>query len=851
MWDLLTPNLRAAVLGIWKTPGVSAAILITLALGIGANATMFGVIDRLLLSPPQHIIDADQVRHLYIERTGGNGLRSPGRVLTYPDFNDIEHLPAFASIAAYSAGLPKWTMGTGAEARRVRIQQASASLFPTLGVRPLRGRFYGADEDKAGVPLTAVLSEEFWTRELGRDPHAIGRVIQLNRGRYEVIGITPAGFTGAELDPIDMWLPLHASAYAESGADAGFDDRGMGWIRGVARVKDGVSPEAVEAQLTTTHVAAVRAYELERGQAFLERKHHTPVDVQKPRYFASSVIVARGPNPSRMSSISLWLAGVSATVLLIACANVANLLLARGIRLQREMAIRVALGANRRRLISQLMTEAGVLAAAGALAALAVAWWSSGVIHTVIIPDVAFTDTGMTRRLMLFIAIAAATTALLAGFLPALQAGRTAGADALRASRGNSSSRSTVRGALMIGQITLSVVLLIAAGLFVRSLWSATRTDVGFDYDRTLTVSIDNEVDVNADRFARRRRRSDLYREAMARVSSLPGVQSAALAAASVPLAGSDAFGRSELSVPGLDEIPRMPGGGPHKYWGTEDFFATLGLKIARGRAFQPNEFKAGAEPVAMVNETFVRTIWPDRDPFAQCVTFNDPDRKRADGSPEPGPCRRIVGIFKDVARSSLSEPKSLQIAMPATPDAYFKLLVVRANTNTDPAALIGSIRQVVGVMSADVRFVDARPLAERFEVLLGPWRMGSIMFTAFGVLALTVAAVGLYSLLAFAVAQRRRELGIRAALGARRPDLIRLVMHQAARLVGVGLLLGMTAAIAASRYMDGMLFEVKTGDITVYATVMLTLIASGALAALVPAWRATSVQPTTAMEAE
>ena len=358
-------------------------------------------------------------------------------------------------------------MGAGADARRVRVQQATATLFPTLGVHPLRGRFYGPDEDAPGAALTVVLSEEFWTRELGRDANVIGRVLQLNRGRYEVIGIAPAGFTGAELNPVDMWLPLRASAYAESGNDAGFDDRGMSWLLAVVRLKPAITDVTADAQLTTAHVAALRAYGQERGAAYLERRHHTLVDKQAPRVFAASVIAARGPSPSRMSSISLWLAAVSAIVLLIACANVANLLLARGIGMQRDMTIRVALGANRRRLISQSMTEAGVLAAAGAVAALGVAWWSSRVVHAVILPGVAFTDTGMSRRLLMFTALAAAVTALFAGFLPALQASRAAdtGAEALRASRGNSSSRSTLRGVLMVGQITLSVVLLIGAGL--------------------------------------------------------------------------------------------------------------------------------------------------------------------------------------------------------------------------------------------------------------------------------------------------------------------------------------------------------------------------------------------------
>jgi predicted permease len=846
MWDAMRQNLRTSVRGLLKSPGVSAAIIVTLALGIGANAMMFGVIDRLLLSPPQHLTQPDRLRHLYLERGGADDLRRTSRILTYPDLEDLQALPALESVGGYTAGVGSWTMGVGAEARRVRVQQAAAGFFPTLGVKPARGRFYAADEDAPGAPLTAVLGDEFWEREFGRDPAILGRVLQLNRGRYEVVGIAPAGFTGAELSAVDVWLPLRASAAAESPGDAGFDDRGMGWINAVVRLKPGVTDDAADAQLTTGYVAARRAFEAERGAAYMDRRGLPRVDREAPRLFTASVIAARGPSRSRVSSIAIWLAGVSLVVLLIACANVANLLLARGIRARREITIRAALGAGRRRLLFQLLTDAGVLAGAGALAALAVAWWSSRVVHAIVVPDVAFTDTGMGLRLLGFVAAAAVMTTLLAGLLPALQASRTAGGDVLRASRGNSSSRSDLRGALMIGQITLSVVLLVGAGLFVRSLWRAVATDVGFDYRPTLSVTIEANTDPGGTRAERGRRRAELYREALQRVSALPGVRAAALSAATTPLAGIgiDNFGPNELRIPGFDAIPQMPGGGPFKYSGTERFFETLGLTVTRGRAFEPGEFKAGAEPVAMVNETFARTIWAGRDPLAQCLIYADPDKKG-----EPAPCRRIVGVFEDIARSGLSEPPALQAAYPAMPDANIKAMVIRADG--DPAPLIPSIRRAIAGISPAVRFAEIRPGATRFDNLLGPWRLGSMMFGAFGLLALLVAAVGLFSLLAFGVAQRQRELGIRAALGANRRHLIQLVMGQAARLVFGGLALGIAIALAVGRMMGGLLFGVTPTDLPVYGGVILALIVAGGLAGLAPAWRATSVNPARAFEAE
>jgi len=862
MADAFWQHLRAAARGLRGTPGVSMAIVFTLALGIGVNAMMFGVIDRLLLSPPQHLAQADRLRHVYLERAGSDGLRSLSRLLTYPDLRGVQPLSAFASVGAYDAAVRTWTMGAGVEARRVRVQQADAAFFPTLGVHPARGRFYGREDDTPGAPLTAVISDEYWERQFGRDPDVIGRVLTLNRGRYEVIGIAPSGFTGAELGAVDVWLPLTASAFAEAGPNAGFDDRGMSWIRIVARLADDVTSEAADAQATTAYVAALRAYEQERGPAYLASRHHVLVDAAKPRVFTASVIASRGPSPTRMSAISRWLGGVSLIVLLIACANVANLLLARGIRARRELAIRVALGADRRRLLIQSLTEAGLLSAAGAAAALAVAWWSSGIVHAFLVPDVAFTDTGMTRRLILFLLGATVMTTALAGLLPAVQASRVASTDALRAaSRGNASARSRLRDALMIGQIALSFVLLVGAGLFVRSLWSAVNTDVGFDYERTLSVSIEDAIDAGAGRQAVQRRRTELYREALARVSTLPGVRSAALAAATTPLAGLDRFTPQELRVPGVDALPQLPGGGPYRYSGTEAFFTTLGLQVTRGRAFEHGEFQDGGEPVIMVNETFARTLWPTRDPLAQCVTYVEPkppstnmpstNTPSTNTGPQarPAPCRRVVGVFKDIARLGLADRPALQLAYPALPDTYIKRLIVRAEG--DPVSLIPSIRRAVLGVSSDIRFVEVRTNAAAFETLLGPWRLGSIMFTAFGVLALLVAVVGLYSLLAFGVAQRRRELGIRAALGARRAHQIRLVAGQAAAIVVTGLVLGTLMALAAGRLINGILFGVTATHFPVYGLVLLTLIAAGTVAGLVPAWRATAIAPSTAMDSE
>jgi predicted permease len=445
----------------------------------------------------------------------------------------------------------------------------------------------------------------------------------------------------------------------------------------------------------------------------------------------------------------------------------------------------------------------------------------------------------MDGRLLLFVSAATAVTAVLAGLLPALQASRTSPGDVLHHSaRGNTDTRSSLRNALMVAQVALSVVLLIGAGLFVKSLSQAAEADLGFDHNRIVVVQIEGIPDIERDR------RDQLYRAALSRINGLPGVHTAVLASETIPLWGYNE--QHEMRVRGMDSIPRVPGGGPYTYSGTEGFVEALGLEIVRGRSFTSGEYRTGAELVVMVSESFVRTIWPGQDPMVECVILEHGAVER-DG---PEPCRSVVGVYKDIAVRSLADAGGLSVTWPTPPESTrLGGIIVRAGG--DPLNLVRSIREQVHAISADVRFVRVNLISDRVDGLLGPWKLGATMFTAFGVLALVVAAVGLYSVLSFGVAQRQRELGIRAALGATRQDLIRMIMGQAARFVSMGLALGAAIALATGRFIDSLLFGVEASDPSVYGLVIITLFVAGAVAALVPAWRATSVNPTTAIQAE
>jgi putative ABC transport system permease protein len=828
MWDTAWQNVRNASRGLRRTPGVTAAVVAMLALGIGANATMFDIVDRLLLRPPDHVTEASRLRLLYAQRATLS-LPKFARNLTYPDIEDLRGLSSLEAVSAF-APPRRMTLGAGSDAQKVRVQLAEASFFTTLGVRPLLGRFYAPREDQPEAPLVAVLSEPFWKRELGGDPRALGRVIAVGSKRYEIVGIAPNGFTGVDLNAVDLWIPLRAAMVAETGRRS-LETRTWWWANAVVRLRPGVSDETANAQMTAAHVSARREVERAGGEAYLSKG---------PAWlYGVSIIAARRPNPSMTASVSLWLAGVSAIVLLIACANVANLLLTRGMQMRRELAVRVALGAARGRLIALVLTEAALLAGGGAIASLIVARWS-GALARSFLPDITFTDAGVGTRLIVFNVLAGALTVVVAGLLPALQAARTSAAEALQSgSRGSSARRSRLRGALMVAQTALSVVLLVGAGLFVRSLSRAVHADVGFDAQHVMVATIEEQTGIAP------ARRDELYREALQRVRSLPGVRRAALSIEST-IAFGGWSGPGGIKVPGGQVIDDLPDGGPFLYQGTPEFFETLGVTIVRGRSFLADEYRTGAEPVGMVSDTFAKTVWPDRDPIGQCFEM----AASYAGKIPPQPCRRVVGVFRDFARVGLADKGTISVAVATRPGRTSPQALV-ARFDGDPQTVVPLVRQAIVGLSSDIRFVQAEAMSERVDELLEPWKLGATMFLVFGGLALLVAAVGLYSLLAFGVAQRRRELGIRAALGAQQRDLMGMVMRQAGAFVAAGLVVGVALSLAAGRFVEDLLFGVTAADPAVYALVVVILAVAGALAGLVPARRAMRVSPATALQAE
>lgn len=819
-------DLRAAVRVFRSAPGFAFAVVFTLALGLGANATMFGAVDRILLSPPEHVVDHEDLRFVYHSGLGSRSINGP-LSYSFPDYESIRDLPVLDGAAAYRPRRAL-TMGSGPDARRAILQGATAEFFPLLGVLPGHGRFFDATDDRAGAPPVAVLGHGFWDREFGQDPDVLGRTVTLGSHSYEVIGVAPKGFTGAQLESVDVWVPIRMNVPLTTSWEA-LRSRGAWWYRVIVRLGDGVSDEEAERVMTDAHTAGVTAA-VEAGEGNLRNGVGATLHT-------GAFMMALGPNSDTDTAITLWLAGVSILVLLIACANVTNLMLARGIDRQRERAVRLAFGVSRRRLMTQALAEALVLATAGGFAALFVARWSGQALYGLMLPGIPLPESPVDLRLVAFVTVVVLLATVVAGMLPAVQAMRTAPGDVLRRSSRGATGGSRARDLLTLGQVSLSTVLLVGAGLFVQSLNETLRTDTGFDHDALVNVILEQErVDPGL--------RDQLHREARTTLRSLPGVDEVILSSSQRPLYGWDE--QSSLIPSRLDSLPRLPDGGPYTYAGTEGYVETAGLRILQGRGFAPSDYDNDAPFALMVSRSFAEGAWPGLDPLRECVTLQR-GVTELDG---PEPCRPVVGVYEDLIVRSLGDEGIWSVTWPIPRDAP-GLRGILVRVQGDPADYVQSIRDRLTTLSSEIRYVHVLPMSDRIDRMRGSWKVGATLFSVFGLLALVVASLGLYSVLAFAVARRSREIGIRSALGAQRWDLVSMVVRRAARLIGIGLVVGVLLAALMGRSLEAVLFGVPAVNPMVFSLVAIVLIGAGLAAAWIPAWNATAIDPVGAMAAE
>ena len=827
----LARDLRYTARALRREPLFTAGVVGTLALGIGANATMFGIVDQLLLRPPSHVVEPSAVRRFYTASRDDHGVEHYDPGFGYAAFATLRTTSqSFIDLAAWSGPSPQ-PLGRGTDAREVLVGDATASLFPTLGARPVLGRFFTEAEDSPPTgSAVAVLGHELWRTAFAGDPRVLGRTVTIAGRDFEVIGVAPPGFTGIELQRVDVLIPMTTASAGPISRMAPpgtpwWELRSVEWLELLGRIKPGVTTAQAEAELGVLY----QRFRTSDPGASSPRRGAAP---PAARIVLAPVHVERGPERSPSARITLWLMGVSAFVLIIACANVTNLLLARAARRRREIAIRLAIGSGRGRLVRQLLIESLLLTTAGGIAGLLLAHWGGSFVRTVLLPSVTWDRTLTDPRVLLFTFAVIAVSGILAGIVPALQASRPDLTDALKAGRREGHGRQArTRTALLITQAALSVVLLVGAGLFVRSLDVASRAPLGFEPKGLLHLGSNlrgagySAVETAA-----------LYEQMRERIRGLPGVGSAALVA-SVPF-----WSRfnTDLRVPGLDSLPRMAGGRPTYSAVSPDYFATVRTRLLRGRQFTDAD-RQGSTPVAIVSETTARLLWPGGDALGQCVRL---------GQADSIPCMTVVGVVEDVHWDALREKPRLHVYAALAQRGDPPALLVRVRG--DETATVEAIRRVVYEIAPRVTFARLVPVSSYVDRQLRPWQLGARMFTVFGVLALVIAAMGLYSMLAYAVTLRTHEMGVRMALGARMGDVLRLIVSDGVRVTLVGVVIGLGAAALLAPLLQALLYDgVSSRDPLVMSGVALALLAVALLASLAPALRAARADPSAALRSD
>lgn len=812
-------DLRFALRSLRRRPILTTAAALTLALGIGVNATMFGIVDRLLVRPPAHVQEPERVVRFYTTASSpGPGQEPFTTVLadhqTYTLYRDnarsLSHVAGFMQ--------RELTLGRGLAARQIDATLATASLFPMLGVQAVRGRFFAEEDDRASATPTVVLSHELWESQFGGRASVVGETIHVAGREYTVIGIAPPEFTGIELGTTDLWLPLHVAYPAAFGTLSGPIERiGGFYLDLAARLRPGITSEAASAEATS-----------------LRRGNPSPSSMQSSLTTTlGPAIEERGLDASDDVRIATWVAWMSIVVLLIACANVANLLVARAVERRREIAVRLALGVTRWRLARLVMIEALALATSGAMLAILLSLWTTDLLRATLLPDITWATRPLDPRILGATAVIALVAGVLAGFIPALRAGHGDLTPALKQGERShgSASHAIVRRSLLVVQGALSVILLIGAGLFVRSMDQLHAVDLGIDPDALVAqVHLETAGYKEADVAA-------FFERAVEAVRPLPSVERVALAA-TTPFGS--AYG-SSVRIPGRDSLPELPSGGPYEYVVSPGYFATIGTSLLRGRDFSEND-RAGATPVMIINETMARAYWPNENPLGQCAVLST------------GVCAEVVGIVENARRFQLQEEPSALFYIPVAQSAgrhaaSQRVLVARARNNARDAAR--DVRVAIQSLAPNLPFVNVQPLRERIDPQLRPWRLGAVLFSTFGVIALLVGATGLYGVINFGVVQRRPEFAIRGALGQRAPAMVRSVLAEAVRYMALAVALGTLASLALGRVVESLLYGVSPYDVTVYVTVTLLLLTIALVAAAIPALRAARVNPAEALRAD
>jgi predicted permease len=823
-------DLKHAFRVLRKNPGFTCVVVLTLGLGIGANTAIFSLMDQVLL---RALPVREPGELVLLDGPGAfRGKTFNDQTFSYPMYKDFRD-----RTEVFSGVLARFPMAVtvvwNGESERVSGDLVSGNYFEVLGVRPAVGRLFNAADDRTpGAHPVAVLSHGFWTRRFGSNPAVLNQTLTVNGHPLTIVGVAAQGFNGLQVGGnADVIVPVMMKAQMTPTWND-LDDRRSRWVNVVARLKPGITAEQAEVQMNVVYdqikqqeIAAYANVSENFKQRFLQK--HLEVlpggrglsDLRSQ--FSSALVVL------------MWMVGV---VLLIACANVANLLLARTTSRQKEIAVRLALGASRATIVRQQLVESAVLAAAGAVVGVGFAMWSGSVLLAALPGSESARSLSSTPdlRVLLFAFVLAAATALVFGIAPAIQATRHAAASALKDEAGSvvgGGRQARVRRVLVVAQVAMSMLLLVGAGLFARSLYNLRSVDPGFQVDRLIAFSIDPSLSGYS-----QDRTRQFFETLQRELSNVPGVRNVSMSEIGA-LSGNN--WRTTVRVDGYqpkegeDMNPSFDGVGPQ-------YFSTMGIPLVAGREFKDSD-AAGAPKVAVINEAMARYFFGDSNPIG---------RRFGQGGGNPTDIE-IIGVARDSRSDTIREKSGRYVYIPYRQDEGVTSLTFYVRAAGDPAAVTAAVRQTVQRLDANLPIYGMRTMEAQVAESLFVERMVASLSVAFGILATLLAALGLYGVMSYAVTRRTREIGIRMALGAERARVLWLVLREVAALSTVGVVIGFTGALFATRRIEAQLFGITRNDpLTVAAAIVLLLLVALA-AGWFPARRATNIDPMLALRSE
>ncbi len=805
--DILRQDLRYTLRTLARSPGFAITAIVVLALGVGANTAAFSVTDFVLIRPLP-FPSSERLVQLWEKLPGYSQME-----LSPANFVDWRRMSkSFEGMGAFSEGSVN-LVGQG-DPERISGAVMTADLLPLLGVKPLIGRWFTAAEDREGAPGTLLLSYQLWQSVFGGDAGVVGRRVNLDNEPYVVIGVMPREFHFPSRDA-ELWAPMR---FAEHSDD--FRDRTNNYLNVVARLKAGVSLEQADAEMRVV-------------AAQLERQYP-----DQNKLTSASVNLLRDALSQQSRLLLMALSGAALCVLLIACANLANLLMARGLARQRELAVRTAMGAGRERLVRQLITESLVLAVAGGAVGILVAAAAVPLLSRLVPSCLPIAQSpSIDLRVLMFAALVSGLTGIGFGVFPALRACRQADLSALReGARAGGGRKERLRSALVVAEVMASIVLLVSAGLLVRALWRIEATDPGFRAEGVLTL----KTALPMPKYDATSRRAGFYRRILSDVTALPGVSSAAyISFLPMVMRG----GVWPVAVDGKATDVRRSGGNTASLrFVTPGFFATMGIPLHRGRDVAEGD-SLTTPNAAVVSESFVRRYWPDQDPLGRHfrIAFED---------------RTVVGVVGDIRVRGLERTSEPQVYLPhrQVKDGWLSFyapqnLVIRSAAK--PEALTAAVRRIVRAADAEQPVSDVRTLVDIVEDQTASRSAQIRVLGAFAAIAFLLAGVGVHGLLSFAVSRRRQEIGVRIALGAQPGEIVRMIVRQGALLAVAGVVPGVVLAYAAGRALEGLLAGVKPADALTFGSAVGLCLLMTVLGSLLPALRAVRIDPMTAIRSE